>query len=104
MCFIVSCTCKPGKVFLLASRRDIVGILDVAIKPRPLKVDKVLHFVHPERTFFKKSVAVDASHPLFVANSSPDIVGVAGGDHGEVHACTSHPDILCETHANVRKI
>ena len=85
----------------MASQHDIVGVLDILVKPRPLKVDKVLHFVHPERTFFKKSVEVDTSHPLFLANT-PAIVALDEADHREeVYACTSHSDILCETQRKV---
>ena len=87
-------------MYLLASRHDIVGILDLLIKPRPQKVDRVLHFVHPERTFLKKSIEADVSHPLFISNT-PDnegfgVLGIEDLEQGSLYACTSDPEIMCE--------
>lgn len=89
-----------------------MGILDLQVKPRPQRVDRVLHFHHPERTFLKKSVEVDTSHPLFLHSTlglpGPGGVGEAGREawaeevgQGEVYACSSDPEIMCEVRKTV---
>ena len=82
-----------------------MGILEVLVKPRPQKIGRILQFVHPERTFFKHSMEVDVTHPLFVSNT-PDIdfIGIVGMDSLEqrhLYACSSDPEMMCEARTKV---
>ena len=46
--------CLVHQVYFQASRRDLLSILNLQLRPRLQRVDRTFHFYHPEKTFLKK--------------------------------------------------
>lgn len=84
------------KVYLQASHRDLVGIIEILIEPRPQRVDHVYHFYHPERTYLKKVINIDTQHILFLHNSATEGIGGVSLDGGKIFVCASDPEVTCE--------
>ena len=48
------CLCLVRQVYFQASRRDLLSILNLQLRPRLQRVDRTFHFYHPEKTFLKR--------------------------------------------------
>ncbi len=90
-------------MYLQASHRELVGIIEVHVKPQPQRVDRIFHFYHPERTFLKKVIDVDTEHPLFLLNSSIESSSKrARSTPSQIFVCSSDPTVMCEVRSMVR--
>ena len=81
-----------------ASHRELVGVLELCVDPRPQRVDHVFHFYHPERTFLKKVIDIDTGHPLFKQDFGTER---SKNSNGKIFACASDPEVNCEIHSIV---
>ena len=89
-------------MYLQASHRDLVGLIDISVEPRPERVDHVFHFYHPERTYMKKIIEIDTRSPLFLHDCGviPGGVDVREKD-GPIFVCSSDPEVICEIRSMV---
>ena len=89
------------QVYLQASHREVVGIVELRIEPCPQRVDQVFHFYHPERTFLKKAIEVDTEHPLFLHHVGPQ---VSTEEQSRLYVCASDPEVTCDVRSTVSVI
>lgn len=103
------------KVYLQSSQEDLLAILNVRVEPQLQRVDRVLHFYHPERTFLKKHFVLPTALLHSEAegtNLPPGLTGLRGistfslnpdiwEDSPEVFVCGSEPDSTCEVRTMV---
>lgn len=89
------------QVYLQASHRELVGVLELSVDPRPQRVDRVFHFYHPERTFLKKVIDIDTEHPLFTQDFGTERSKSSNNGVGKIFACASDPEVNCEIRSKV---
>ena len=86
------------QVYLQASHREVVGIVELRIEPCPQRVDHVFHFYHPERTFLKKAIELDTEHPLFLHDVGPQL---STENQSHLYVCASDPEVTCDIRSTV---
>lgn len=95
-------------MYLQASHRELVGIVELCIELRPQRVDHIHHFYHPERTFLKRTVDIDTDHPLFLhgvgMGRGGEGVGEGGKELGKLYVCASDPEVTTEIRYTVSTI
>ncbi len=79
-------------MYLQASHKDLIGIIEFCIEPRPQRADRVFHFYHPERTFLKKTITLDTQHPLWLYGGGSAL----GAEEDNVFVCSSDPEVTSE--------
>ncbi len=73
------------QVYLQAAHQEVLAILDVQVEPLPPRLDQLLHFYHPEKSFLKKQLSLSLCR-------------------GYVFVCCSEPEAVCEVKHSVSSV